>query len=248
MYKCDICGRECFKKIRMGGYTLCSKHMHQLHKYGKFLDNIQRTNNDLNDYEIKGNLVYFNLYNQKNEKIGQFFIDLDDIEKVKYKKWRLSAGHVITGQPAKKQQKELSHVILSIDKLEKGIVVDHIDGNSLNNTKVNLRICTQGENTLNKSFVSNNTSGFIGVSYRKDKNRYDPEIRRNGIRCHLGYTVTLEDAVYKRYYAEQLLFDEYANQAEQNKKYEFTKNLPEDKKVELRSIVEQKLKAKNLWP
>lgn len=248
MYKCDICGRECFKKIRMGGYTLCSKHMHQLHKYGKFLDNIQRTNNDLNDYEIKGDLVYFNLYNQKNEKIGQFFIDLDDIEKVKYKKWRLSAGHVITGQPAKKQQKELSHVILSIDKLEKGIVVDHIDGNSLNNTKVNLRICTQGENTLNKSFVSNNTSGFIGVSYRKDKNRYDPEIRRNGIRCHLGYTVTLEDAVYKRYYAEQLLFDEYANQAEQNKKYEFTKNLPEDKKVELRSIVEQKLKAKNLWP
>lgn len=248
MYKCDICGRECFKKIRMGGYTLCSKHMHQLHKYGKFLDNIQRTNNDLNDYEIKGDLVYFNLYNQKNEKIGQFFIDLDDIEKVKYKKWRLSAGHVITGQPAKKQQKELSHVILSIDKLEKGIVVDHIDGNSLNNTKVNLRICTQGENTLNKSFVSNNTSGFIGVSYRKDKNRYDPEIRRNGIRCHLGYTVTLEDAVYKRYYAEQLLFGEYANQAEQNKKYEFTKNLPEDKKVELRSIVEQKLKAKNLWP
>lgn len=248
MYKCDICGRECFKKIRMGGYTLCSKHMHQLHKYGKFLDNIQRTNNDLNDYEIKGDLVYFNLYNQKNEKIGQFFIDLDDIEKVKYKKWRLSAGHVITGQPAKKQQKELSHVILSIDKLEKGIVVDHIDGNSLNNTKVNLRICTQGENTLNKSFVSNNTSGFIGVSYRKDRNRYDPEIRRNGIRCHLGYTVTLEDAVYKRYYAEQLLFDEYANQAEQNKKYEFTKNLPEDKKVELRSIVEQKLKAKNLWP
>lgn len=248
MYKCDICGRECFKKIRMGGYTLCSKHMHQLHKYGKFLDNIQRTNNDLNDYEIKGDLVYFNLYNQKNEKIGQFFIDLDDIEKVKYKKWRLSAGHVITGQPAKKQQKELSHVILSIDKLEKGIVVDHIDGNSLNNTKVNLRICTQGENTLNKGFVSNNTSGFIGVSYRKDKNRYDPEIRRNGIRCHLGYTVTLEDAVYKRYYAEQLLFGEYANQAEQNKKYEFTKNLPEDKKVELRSIVEQKLKAKNLWP
>lgn len=232
----------------MGGYTLCSKHMHQLHKYGKFLDNIQRTNSDLNDYEIKGDLVYFNLYNQKNEKIGQFFIDLDDIEKVKYKKWRLSAGHVIIGQPTKKQQKELSHVILSIDKLEKGIVVDHIDGNSLNNTKVNLRICTQGENTLNKSFVSNNTSGFIGVSYRKDRNRYDPEIRRNGIRCHLGYTVTLEDAVYKRYYAEQLLFGEYANQAEQNKKYEFTKNLPEDKKVELRSIVEQKLKAKNLWP
>lgn len=248
MYKCDICGRECFKKIRMGGYTLCSKHMHQLHKYGKFLDNIQRTNSDLNDYEIKGDLVYFNLYNQKNEKIGQFFIDLDDIEKVKYKKWRLSHSHVVTGQPAKGEQRDLAHIVLSIDVKNTKIVVDHKDGNPLNNTKANLRICTQSENTLNKSFIGNNTSGFIGVSYRKDRGTYDPDIRKGDIRCHLGTTKSFEDAVYKRYYAEQLLFGEYANQAEQNKKYEFTKNLPEDKKVELRSIVEQKLKAKNLWP
>lgn len=248
MYKCDICGRECFKKIRMGGYTLCSKHMHQLHKYGKFLDNIQRTNSDLNDYEIKGDLVYFNLYNQKNEKIGQFFIDLDDIEKVKYKKWRLSHSHVVTGQPAKGEQRDLAHIVLSIDVRNTKIVVDYKDGNPLNNTKANLRICTQSENTLNKSFIGNNTSGFIGVSYRKDRGTYDPEIRKGYIRCHLGNTKSFEDAVYKRYYAEQLLFGEYANRAEQNKKYEFTKNLPEDKKVELRSIVEQKLKAKNLWP
>lgn len=232
----------------MGGYTLCSKHMHQLHKYGKFLDNIQRTNSDLNDYKIKGDLVYFNLYNQKNEKIGQFFIDLDDIEKVKYKKWRLSHSHVVTGQPAKGEQRDLAHIVLSIDVRNTKIVVDHKDGNPLNNTKANLRICTQSENTLNKSFIGNNTSGFIGVSYRKDRGTYDPDIRKGYTRCHLGNTKSFEDAVYKRYYAEQLLFGEYANQAEQNKKYEFTKNLPEDKKAELRSIVEQKLKAKNLWP
>ena len=52
-YKCEICGRETFKKIRLNGYTLCSKHMHQLHKYGKFLDNSPRTNYDKNDYIIK---------------------------------------------------------------------------------------------------------------------------------------------------------------------------------------------------
>ena len=82
MYKCEICGKDNFKKIRYGGYTLCSKHMHQLQKYGKFLDNIPRTNNDLNDYIIKNDIVYFNLYNQKNQKIGTFFIDLEDIEKI----------------------------------------------------------------------------------------------------------------------------------------------------------------------
>ena len=127
------------------------------------------------------------------------------------------------------------------------MVVDHKDGNAFNNRKNNLRICTQGENILNKSFVSNNTSGFIGVSYRKDRNSYDPEIRLGLIRCHLGYTRTLEEAVYKRYYAEQLLFKEFANEAEQTRKKEFTQNLTEENKEQLRDVVESKLKAKKLW-
>ena len=82
-YKCDVCGRKLKKKISMYGYTLCSKHMHQIFKYGKFLDNIQRTNADLNDYVIKGDVAIFNLYNQKNVKNGEFIIDAEDIEKVK---------------------------------------------------------------------------------------------------------------------------------------------------------------------
>ena len=63
MFYCDICKRPIKKKNRLGGYCLCSKHMHQLHKHGKFLDNIQRTNNDLNDYTIcsDGKTVIFNL-------------------------------------------------------------------------------------------------------------------------------------------------------------------------------------------
>ena len=67
MYYCDVCNRKVSNKIIRQGHILCSKHMHQLHKYGKFLDNIQRTNNDLNDYTIdyKNNTVTFNLYNQK---------------------------------------------------------------------------------------------------------------------------------------------------------------------------------------
>ena len=62
MYKCDICGRELKKKISLYGYCLCSKHMHQLLKYGKFLDNIQRTDSDLTDYTINydTNTVTFN--------------------------------------------------------------------------------------------------------------------------------------------------------------------------------------------
>ena len=246
MYECEICGRKVNKKIRMGGHTLCYKHMHQLHKYGKFLDNIPRTNSDLNDYVVSDGVAYFNLYNQKNEKIATFIIDVCDIQKVKYHKWRLSHGHVVTGLPSKGQQRDLSHVVLDIPK-DDSVVVDHINGDTLDNTRGNLRICSQGENVLNKRFMSNNTSGFIGVSYKKDRDRYDPEIRFGYTRCHLGMTKTIEEAVYKRYIAEQLLFGEYANCEEQKRKFEFTKNLPQELKDTLYNVVIEKLKNKNLW-
>ena len=249
--KCSICGRLTNRTHSLNGYKcVCSKHMHQIFVYGHPLDSNPRSNNDLNDYTIQGDIVVFNLYNQKNEKNGEFIIDFEDIEKVKYHKWRISHSHVVTGLPAKGTQKDLSWVVLGITQdyiAENNIVIDHKDGNAFNNTKNNLRICTQGENTLNKSFMSNNTSGFIGVTYRKNRNSYDPEIRKNELRCHLGYTKILEEAVYKRYYAEKLIFGQFANEAEQKRKEEFTKNLTEKDKNILQNVVLSKLKNKGLW-
>lgn len=248
MKKCDVCGKETNRTYRMHGYTLCSKHMHQLYKYGRFLDSNPRANNDLNDYYILEEEAHFNVYNQRNEKIGEFTIDKEDIEKVKYKKWRYSHGHVVTGSPSKGEQKDLSHIILDFDpKADSRLVVGYIDGDTSNNKKNNLRFCTQSDNAINKSLMFDNTSSFIGVSYRKKRNRFDPEIRKGNVRCHLGYTKTLEEAVYKRYIAEDIVFGEYANKKEQDRKCKFTECLSQDKKNELYDIVVSKLKAKNLW-
>lgn len=247
-YKCEVCGRESFKKIRLGGYTLCSKHMHQLHKYGKFLDNIQRTNSDLNDYKIYDDMVIFNVYNQRNEKIDEFIIDKDKLKTVKYHKWRKTHGHIVTGLPSKGTQIDLSWVVMGVTKQEmKGKVIDHINGNANDNRVCNLRICEQSENVLNKSFMSNNTIGFIGVTYRKEKDRYDPEIRINNIRCHLGYCKDLKSAVYKRYLAEGIVFKDFCNEEEHLKKFEYTKDLPEEEKEKLFNTVKDKLKNKGLW-
>lgn len=252
MKQCTICGRETNRTYNLHGYkNVCSKHMHQIMKYGHPLDSISRTNSDLNDYVTDGITATFNIYNQKNEKISEFIIDFEDLEKVKYHKWRLSHSHVVTGLPARGTQRDLSHIILnlSLEKLrEENVVVDHINGNPLDNRKVNLRICSQGKNILNKSFTSNNTSGFIGVSYRRDRNKYDPEIRFNGNRCHLGYTTTLEEAVYKRYIAEELVFKDFVNQKEHLRKKEFVKSLSEKRKEELKEITISKLKDKGLIP
>lgn len=248
MFHCEICGREVKRKICLGGYVLCSKHMHQLHKHGKFLDTIQRTNNDLNDYVIceNGKVAVFNVYNQKNKKIAEFTIDIEFIESIKYHKWRLSHGHIVTGRPATGSQIDLAWLVagLTREQIDAGYVVDHIDCNPFNNRWANLRICKQADNTKNKSFMSNNTSGFIGVTYRKDRNRYDPEIRFNGIRCHLGQCTSFKEAVYKRYIAEQLVFGDFANSEEQYKKLRFTESLPQHTRELLKSIVIEKLYAK----
>lgn len=248
MNRCDICGRKTNRIYRLEGYALCSKHMHQLYSHGKFLDTTRRTNNDLNDYKVQGEITTFFLYNQKNKQVGSFLIDTEDLQKVKFHKWRLSHSHAVTGLPAKGTQRDVSHVVMDfMAKDNPGLVVDHINGNPLDNRKLNLRICSQQNNTMNKSFMSNNTSGFIGVSYKKDRNRWDPAIRSGQTRCHLGMTKDFEEAVYKRFIAEELIFRDFANNAEHKRKEEFCKDLPDKHKRELEDIVKNKLREKNLW-
>lgn len=246
MKKCDICGRESNRVVKLHGYSLCPKHMHQLLKYGKFLDNISRTNNDLNDYTINGNEVIFNVYGQDNIKKGEFVIDIDDIEKVKYHKWRFSHGHIVTGLPSRGTQRELSHVILGIKDREasSNIVVDHINGNPSDNRKRNLRKCYQKENVLNKKYMSNNTSNFIGVYYDKKRGMWCSEIRLGYVRCHFKRVATKEEAVYQRYIAEKILFKKFANKIGQRNKYIFTKNLTMVQKEEIEKYVKEKISQK----
>ena len=51
-------------------------------------------------------------------------------------------------------------------------VIDHINHNTLDNTRKNLRICYQSENIKNQKLNSKNTSGFKGVWWRKDYKKW----------------------------------------------------------------------------
>ncbi|MGU2415225.1 AP2 domain-containing protein [Burkholderia cenocepacia] len=75
-----------------------------------------------------------------------------------------------------------------------GVMVDHIDGNRLNNVRANLRICTQAQNQWNRSAPGHNTSGFKGVSWKKDHGKWNARIQHNMKTVNLGYFGTAEDA------------------------------------------------------
>ena len=69
----------------------------------------------------------------------------------------------------------------------KGLVVDHINGNTLDNRRSNLRVCTQSQNLMNSKKPSNNKSGFKGISWHKSSKSWQVYITANKKRIIGGY-------------------------------------------------------------
>jgi len=66
-----------------------------------------------------------------------------------------------------------------------GMVVDHIDGNGLNNCRANLRVCTHAQNLCNRRKYRGATP-YKGVFYRRDRNKYYARISLGGVKHYLG--------------------------------------------------------------
>ncbi len=92
-------------------------------------------------------------------------VDVEDYEQLRRHKWSV----MIRGSKIYAVRKERGKTILmhrEIMKPPQGMVVDHIDGNGLNNRRCNLRICTLQQNAWNRRPVRNATSQYLGV-YRR---------------------------------------------------------------------------------
>jgi hypothetical protein len=88
--------------------------------------------------------------------------------------------------------------------------VDHINHDTLDNRRNNLRLVTPKQNRLNTTKRSNNTSGFIGVSWKKQRCRWKASIGVDGKNYHLGYYTKPEDAAHAYDIAAQIIYGEFA--------------------------------------
>lgn len=61
-----------------------------------------------------------------------------------------------------------------------GLFTDHIDGNTLNNTRKNLRICTPSESAMNRGSVKGSTSKYCGVHWSKGHKKWIAQINNKG--------------------------------------------------------------------
>lgn len=68
----------------------------------------------------------------------------------------------------------------------KGMKVDHIDGDGLNNEPSNLRVVTHSQNMMNRRPNRNSSSKYKGVSWDKRHQKWKAKIRYNNKIIHLG--------------------------------------------------------------
>ncbi len=63
-----------------------------------------------------------------------------------------------------------------VNNTPEGKVTDHINGNTLDNRKVNLDSASLSENGYNRGKMTNNTSGYIGVTWDKYAKRWQAAV------------------------------------------------------------------------
>jgi hypothetical protein len=173
-------------------HGLCRRHYDQVYRNGEIYD---RTIYDPNEIIIAGDICKIQCYDRKGNPKCQVLIDLEDLSIVQGYKW--TAGRNGT-QIENSKIGLLSRLILGITNSD--IVVDHINHNELDNRKSNLRACLQSQNTRNTKKRSDNTSGYKGVTWSKQKNRWQVQVTLHG-KTKSKFFIDIEEA---NNYAKQL--------------------------------------------
>lgn len=120
-------------------------------------------------------------------------IDLEDVEKVKDHFWniRKDKRHLKCTPYVESFSKNDGRIHLHrlIMNCSNELVIDHINGNNLDNRKQNLKICTQQKNTLNNHFAKN-------ISYINRDKKYVVYFQINGKQKKICYTRDYKEAEY----------------------------------------------------
>lgn len=131
-------------------------------------------------------------------------IDDEDFDLLNQYKWRIDAhGYAVTG----KKNIFMHRMIM---RAKKGQIIDHINHDTLDNRKINLRFCVSVENSRNRQLNKNNSSGYKGVSLHKMCGKWQARIKLPNKRKSLGLFSDRVEAAKAYNKAAKLYYGEYA--------------------------------------
>jgi len=134
------------------------------------------------------------------------YVDAADYECLSQFNWRQQNGYA-----ARRKKSRVVYMHRELMKPARGMTVDHKNHNRLDNTRENLRVCTQQENSHNNGKHMGSSSRFKGVGYNSEKQKWFAKAYIEGERIWLGYHDE-EVAAAKAYDAKAVeLFGEFAH-------------------------------------
>ena len=147
-------------------------------------------------------------------------IDPKDHDTVRKHKWQYTKSKGSTGYATTWVRREGRPQIIYMHRLimspDAGLVVDHKNGDGLDNRRQNLRVCSLGQNIMAANYKTNKT-GFRGVIRRIEKrcinplrNRWRAEIKLHQVVYRLGEFNSPEAAAHAYDQAAQHYFGEFA--------------------------------------
>lgn len=142
-------------------------------------------------------------------------VDDDDYERLAIYRWYADASRLSEVRAVRSiniGNKKTRRITLSreIMNAPKELKVDHINRDTLDNRKCNLRICTQGENCRNRSKMTNSKSKYKGIGWNSTQNKWISKIVYKGKRIHLGVFVDECEAARVYNEAAKKYFGEFA--------------------------------------
>ena len=134
-----------------------------------------------------------------------FIIDSEDYDKVKNYCWCNSHGYAVSTIRGEKNKFVGMHrIIMNCGENENLLVVDHINHNTLDNRKSNLRIATDMQNNWNS--IRNHNSG---IQYNSILEKWNVTIKYNLQDINLGLFDSYNEALDIRDKAEKVFFEEF---------------------------------------
>lgn len=151
---------------------------------------------------IEGEVAYVTL-----TKGYEVMIDADDVPLIAAWNWMAQAStprHVYAARSGNPGTIMMHRIILGVTSGH----VDHIDGNTLDNRRANLRPCSHAENMMNRALDKRNKFGLPGVFQRR--NRFRACIKTGGRTVHLGTYSTPAEASAAYIGASKIAFGKFA--------------------------------------
>lgn len=141
----------------------------------------------------------------------EIYFDLHDAEKILSYTWYIN----VYGYP----ETHIDGKAITMHKLLGYNFPDHHNRNKLDNRRQNLILCSQQENSRNRSIRSDNNSGFTGVYFHVKNNKWVAYINPGSGMKYLGSFENKQEAIKERLKAENKYFGDFAPQRHLFKEY-----------------------------